>query len=231
MNFLKSTLCLFLSALLLFSCSQAGHNEEASSSAGDSTMMKSDAMPDATAHMQIGASAPVGTVVAFAGSESKIPDGWKLCDGTSLKRQEYRALFNTIGTNWGGTADDEFNIPDLRGVFLRGVDGDANNDPDHDSRLTSLNNGVRAGNKVGSYQPDAFQGHWHNIGNSSQQNMTTRGLNPTGGRIPASDNASGKAPVISNATAPVSDGSNGEPRSSGETRAKNAYVNFIIRCR
>jgi microcystin-dependent protein len=69
---------------------------------------------------------PVGTVVAFAGPSTNIPAGWLLCDGAVLNattNPQYAQLFAAIGTAWGGTGVTSFNIPDLRGVFLRGVNG------------------------------------------------------------------------------------------------------------
>lgn len=65
-----------------------------------------------------------GTVTSLA--SATIPDGWLLCDGTSLTRADYIDLFATIGTQFGSVDIDHFNIPDLRDRFIRGDDpGDA----------------------------------------------------------------------------------------------------------
>lgn len=74
---------------------------------------------------------PPGSIMAFAGTT--VPSGWLLCDGTALKSTEYLRLSSAIGTSWGdGTYDKgiqeadpttDFNLPDLRGMFLRGDNG------------------------------------------------------------------------------------------------------------
>ncbi|WP_074380970.1 phage tail protein [Bartonella doshiae] len=64
---------------------------------------------------------PTGFIGMFA--METLPDGWLLCDGQAYSRSLYRDLFAMIGTIWG-SGDDEttFNVPDLRGMFLRGFD-------------------------------------------------------------------------------------------------------------
>lgn len=71
--------------------------------------------------------APSGTIVAFAGHVA--PDGWVLCDGRALSSSSSNNLFLAIQTVWGdGSSDDDpatdFNVPDLRGMFLRGLGED-----------------------------------------------------------------------------------------------------------
>ena len=73
---------------------------------------------------------PIGSIISFAGEVTKIPKGWFLCDGTVLNKREYTDLFDKIGTCWGSNNIDQFNLPDLRGKFLRGVDYGANLDSD-----------------------------------------------------------------------------------------------------
>ena len=61
---------------------------------------------------------PIGSIIAFGGVS--IPSGWLECDGTSLDRTTYSSLFTAIGTYWGSYTTTTFNLPDLRGAFLRG---------------------------------------------------------------------------------------------------------------
>ena len=56
-----------------------------------------------------------------------MPPGYLYCDGSDVSRQAYDKLFAAIGTTWGeGDGVETFNIPDLRGVFVR-CDGGENN--------------------------------------------------------------------------------------------------------
>lgn len=106
---------------------------------------------------------PAGTIMAYGGTIQNIPDGWKLCDGTSISRSQFATLFNIVGTQFG-TGDNvtTFNLPDLRGRFLRGLSGASNLDPDKDNR-TGMNPGGATGNNVGSVQSDVFQSHGHGV--------------------------------------------------------------------
>jgi len=56
---------------------------------------------------------PTATLVPFAGSAS--PTGWLICDGSSLLRATYPALFAAIGSNFGSVDGTHFNVPDMRG--------------------------------------------------------------------------------------------------------------------
>lgn len=63
---------------------------------------------------------PVGTINAYGGTTA--PDGWLLCQGQAVSRTDYSELFSVIGTNFGGgDGSTTFNVPDLRGEFLRGA--------------------------------------------------------------------------------------------------------------
>ena len=64
---------------------------------------------------------PVGSVNAFAGNTP--PNGWFECNGIALSRVDYADLFNAIGVTYGaGDGSTTFNLPDLRGEFVRGWD-------------------------------------------------------------------------------------------------------------
>lgn len=77
-----------------------------------------------------------GLVLPFAGSAAS--SGWLLCNGQAVSRTTYAALFAVIGTTYGvGNGTTTFNVPDLRGEFVRGLDN---------------GRGVDAGRTIGSSQ-------------------------------------------------------------------------------
>src|SRR5262249_32351647 len=106
---------------------------------------------------------PAGTIVAFGGGASNVPPGWLLCDGSSVLRASYPQLFSAIGTAWGSASVASFNLPDLRGQFLRGTDSGAGVDPDAASRMAS-HTGGNIGDNVGSTEAHQFAAHQHYIG-------------------------------------------------------------------
>jgi microcystin-dependent protein len=60
---------------------------------------------------------PTGAVMAFAMNGA--PTGWLAADGASVSTATYAALFAAIGYTYGGSGGS-FNLPDLRGYFVRG---------------------------------------------------------------------------------------------------------------
>ena len=93
----------------------------------------------------------VGMIVAFAMSTP--PTGWLACQGQTLDANTdtaYDALFNAIGTTWGGTGKSSFLLPDLRGAFLRGIENG------------SFSGRTKSGaTTVGTFQEDQMQDHGH----------------------------------------------------------------------
>lgn len=88
---------------------------------------------------------PVGAVAFFAANS--VPSGWVKANGAALSRTTYAALFANIGTTYGaGDGTTTFNVPDLRGEFVRGFD---------DAR------GVDSGRVFGSAQGSANLSHTH----------------------------------------------------------------------
>lgn len=63
---------------------------------------------------------PPGAVIPYAGSSA--PDGWLLCDGRTVSRTTYAALFAAIGTTFGaGDGSTTFVLPDMRGNVAAGA--------------------------------------------------------------------------------------------------------------
>jgi microcystin-dependent protein len=55
----------------------------------------------------------LGEVRLFAGNFA--PVGWLFCDGSLLPISQYDALYNVLGTTYGGDGNTTFGVPDLRG--------------------------------------------------------------------------------------------------------------------
>ena len=88
-----------------------------------------------------------GTVAYLAMSTA--PTGWLKANGATLSRTTYADLFSAIGTTYGsGDGSTTFEIPDLRGEFLRSLD---------DGR------GVDSSRTLGSSQAYEITSHSHNI--------------------------------------------------------------------
>jgi microcystin-dependent protein len=109
---------------------------------------------------------PVGTIMAYAGAS--VPPGWLLCDGQRYSLSKYAdfvSLKKLLSGDWGNRPEeDTLVLPDLRGMFIRGVNGDRSDhfrDPESHSRIGI--DGVQIGDRVGSYQLDTIQTHSHRI--------------------------------------------------------------------
>lgn len=95
---------------------------------------------------------PSGTIVAFGGQNP--PAGWLECNGATVSRSSYPALFAALGTNWGaGDGSTTFGLPDLRGQFLRGWDHGRGLDPSRGFATTQADS-VEAHNHLNGVAED-----------------------------------------------------------------------------
>lgn len=77
------------------------------------------------------------------------PPGFLKANGAAISRTTYSALFSAIGTTFGtGDGSTTFNIPDLRGEFIRGWADDR---------------AVDTGRVFGSAQADEIKSHTHTV--------------------------------------------------------------------
>ncbi|MBI6554686.1 tail fiber protein [Pseudomonas veronii] len=152
-----------------------------------------------------------GAVQAFASNSA--PSGYLKANGAIVSRTTYAALFNAIGSTFGGgDGSTTFQIPDLRGEFVRGWD---------DGR------GVDAARAFGSLQLDAFQGHWHQNFYNAQASIGSGGnAYAMSVRAPAVNSVDGIADAVRYA---ISDGVNGTPRTAAETRSRNVALLYCIK--
>ena len=155
---------------------------------------------------------PAGLIAIAAGT---IPSGWLICDGVAVSRTTYAGLFAAISTVYGaGDGLTTFNVPDIRGITPRGIDG-------HGTLLYADGSPVQ-GPALGAYFNDQMQGHFHGSDN---------GLASYDDPTPSKNYTNAGAEPISLAviTGPTTDGVNGAPRTGQETRGFCIGVNWMIK--
>lgn len=148
---------------------------------------------------------PPGAVFYFAASTA--PTGYLVANGAAISRTTYAALFAVVGTTYGaGDGTTTFNLPDLRGEFIRSWDG---------------GRGIDSGRAFASSQLDAFQGHRH----------SWRQYPATGGGSGVTPLAQSSSSNLNNAIVadPITDGTNGTPRTAAETRPRNIALLACIK--
>jgi phage-related tail fiber protein len=148
---------------------------------------------------------PRGTILPFAGTTA--PTGYLKCDGSAINRSTYTDLFAIIGESYGpGNGSTTFNLPDLRGVFLRGLDEGRGLDPsrgigtfqgDAIRNITGNFNSFRSAWSAlagGAFAPDGTNGNYNFVGTSSQTENSRR-FNFDASRVVPTDNENRPANV------------------------------------
>ena len=137
------------------------------------------------------------------------PTGYFECNGDPISRTTYAVLFKVIGIKYGaGNGSTTFNLPDLRGQFVRGWDHGHGDDPDAATR-TDRGDGT-TGDKPGTKQSDQYKAHIHT---------------ETGGvRWPSTGTGVGSGRVIAHQANKFTGSSGGQ-----ETRPKNISMMFCIK--
>lgn len=180
-------------------------------------------VPYAESSIQADNGMPIGAIIPYAGM---VPDNsdnitvygckgtWRLCNGAVYDNTIFTDLHRVLNNAWGTDR-----LPDLRGVFLRGTSYEASDtfsDPETNDR-TNRNPDGNTGNKVGSFQGDETGPHDHSYQDKS---WPVRTQVATAGNQWVVNTESGTPPATESITGTYA---------GGESRPKNANVNFIIR--
>ena len=176
---------------------------------------------------------PVGSVFNLA--TTTVPTGFLECNGAAISRSTYASLFATISTTWGsGDGSSTFNLPDLRGQFVRGWDNSA---------------GVDSGRSFASSQSDQNKSHNHSITDSGHFHHAFRSGNAgerqhnsnlSSSNFPASGTGAGNLNEAYNIAASSSESDVGRTSSettgitisndgSTEVRVKNYALMYVIK--
>ena len=150
---------------------------------------------------------PAGAVMPFAMNST--PSGWLVANGDAVSRSNYATLFAAISTTHGaGDGSTTFNLPDLRGIFVRG------------SGSQEIS-GITYNKTFATKEGDAFQGHQHAVTHNAQVAIASYAFQ--GG------NGANLVPATIQIGNPTTDGANGTPRTAVETRPANIALLYCIK--
>ena len=175
---------------------------------------------------QIVAGVPTGSVFCMA--VVSVPSGYLECNGAAVSRSTYSALFAVIGVQYGsGNGSSTFNLPDLRGEFVRGVD---------------RGRGVDSGRNIATSQGSQNASHNHSASASSSSTVSDPGHTHTAnygqGNLVSSGGAfglrdSGNANRIRNANTGISVSTSTSVsignQGGNESRPRNVAMMYIIK--
>jgi hypothetical protein len=162
---------------------------------------------------QVSGSGLSGSIVTWPGAV--VPTGYLECAGQLVSRTTYDKIFAAIGTLYGsGDGSSTFNLPDLRGVFVRGLD--------HGRGADAERNLYNA--PVGSFQLDAQQnitGDFISLINRPPTGVFTEGEGAGQANVSGSGSVFEHSPIVLDASIQV--------RTATETRPINIAMMYIIK--
>jgi len=111
------------------------------------------------ANLQVINNSLIGQIVALLVAPVNT---YLICNGASYVVATYQLLFNVIGYKYGGSGLN-FNVPDFRGLFLRGLG-------------TNATNTNYVGSAIGTLQTDVIKNHNHSFTFSSGSHQVNIGV-------------------------------------------------------
>jgi hypothetical protein len=147
---------------------------------------------------------PIGAVAPYFGTSA--PSGYLLCDGSLYTQSAYPVLYAVL-SGTGGT----FNVPDLRAMFVRGLDA---------------GRGIDTGRVLGSQQAGTVGPHTHPINDPGHLHNTDVS---SGIQAPDDSGGGGYPWPVPGQTATNTTGISVLSNGGTETRPINVAANYIIR--
>lgn len=173
---------------------------------------------------------PIGMISIWSEMADKLPSNFAVCNGSNLSRLNYSSLFDLVGTRYGSTNSTNFNLPDLRGYIVRGLDTRTGSTtrPDMDR---SISNESLA---INNYQGDAMQVITGTMSLPLIQRATpsfTGAFSSPGTDSVSWSSASGGAGAEYRRVINFTNNISGVRTSQHETRMKNKTFHYVIKTR
>ncbi|WP_262527909.1 phage tail protein [Agrobacterium tumefaciens] len=162
-------------------------------------------------HNALAINTPAGSITIWATETA--PAGWLICNGAAVSRTTYAGLFAVLGGYYGtGDGSTTFNIPDLRGLFVRGKDNGRGLDPNR---------------TLGSYQDSDNKWHGHGVNDPGHSHGGVQNGQASTGRSTAID----QPPAVYSfgSTWGATTGISIQGSGGNESRPRNIAMNYIIK--
>jgi len=186
---------------------------------------------------------PTGSVFCLA--VNTVPTGYVKCNGASYSRTgTYAALFAIIGTTYGAVDGSHFNVPELRGEFIRGFDDSRGVDSGRSINDPQGGENLQHNHTASSNASVSDSGHFHQSFRSGNQGERQHNSNLNSSNFPSSGTGAGNKNeayniVANNAeanvgkTSSVNTGVNASTNvgndGSSESRPRNIAMMYIIK--
>lgn len=182
---------------------------------------------------------PVGSVFNLA--TTTVPTGFLECNGAAISRSTYASLFATISTTWGsGDGSSTFNLPDLRGQFVRGWANNRTGTGDDGRSFASTQSDQNKSHNHTASITDT--GHYHHSFRSGNAGERQYNSNLSSSNYPSSGTGAGNKNEAYNIVAQSSEPNVGRTSSDttgisvsnandggAEVRVKNSALMYVIK--
>ena len=171
---------------------------------------------------------PTGSVHMMATTTA--PSGYLKCNGTAISRSTYAALFAIIGTAHGaGDGSSTFNVPDLRGEFVRGWDDGRGIDSGRNFGTAQSDQNEQHNHSATSTASVTDPGHFHNLlYNNGSFGGSSGAVTPRGDNTPTTPGIDNRISTkttgitVSTSTTVANQGGN-------EARPRNIAMMYVIK--
>ena len=184
---------------------------------------------------------PSGSVFCMA--VATVPSGYLECNGAEISRTTFAALFAVIGTAYGtGNTTTTFNIPDLRGEFVRGFDNGRGIDSGRNIAIVQLSQNKSHNHSASTSISDP--GHFHhsfrsgnaterqhdsNLSSSNKPSSGTGAGNKNEAYNIVASNSNPNVGRTSNVNTGINAGTNVGNDGGSEARPRNVAMMYIIK--